>query len=93
MNDQEKELINAMSIGNLEKVKSILNNPETDVNSEIKFKDEKKGAFLLWAVQNGNFEMTKMLIHDCKADVNCNVDLDGKMTSILIAAMAFCLER
>ncbi len=82
-----------MSIGNLENIKSILNNRETDVNPEMKFEDEKKGSCLLWAVQNGNFEMAQMLIHDYNADVNCNVHLDGKMTSILIAAMAFCLER
>jgi hypothetical protein len=37
--------------------------------------------------------MSKMLIDVHKADVNCNVDMDGKMTSILIATMAFCLER
>ena len=87
------ELLNAVSVGNLEKVKSILSNPGIDVNQELLYENGQKGSLLLWAVQNGNFEMTKMLIQDCKADVHCNVDLDGKMTSILIAAMAFCLER
>jgi hypothetical protein len=77
----------------LEKVKSILNNPGIDVNQDMKFENGKKGSFLLWAIQTGNYEMTKMMIHDYKADVNCNVDLDGKMTSILIASMVFCLER
>jgi hypothetical protein len=77
----------------LEKVRSILNNPGTDVNQEIKFENGKKGPLLLWAVQHGNFEMSKMLINDYNADVNGNVDLDGKMTSILIATMTFCLVR
>jgi hypothetical protein len=86
------ELINAVSDGNLEKIKSFLNNPGIDVNQEMKFEKGKKGSLLLWAIQNGNFELSKMLIHDYKADVNCNVDLDGKMTSILIATMTFCLE-
>ncbi len=88
------ELINAVSAGNMEKVKSILNNSGIDVNQEMKLETEKKGSLLLWAIQNGDFEMTKMLIHEYKADVNCcTVDLDGKMTSILIATMAFCLQR
>ena len=82
-----------MSVGNLEKVKSILSNPGIDVNQELLFENGKKGPLLVWAIQNGNFELSKILIHDYKADVNCNVDLDGKMTSTLIAAMAFCLER
>ena len=82
-----------MSVGYLEKVKSILSNPGIDVNQELLYENGQKGYLLLWAVQNGKFEMSKMLIHNYKADVNCNVDLDGKMTSILIAAMAFCLKR
>ncbi len=77
----------------MEKVRSILNNPGIDVNQEMKFENGQKGPLLLWAVQHGNFEMSKMLIHDYNADVNCNVDLDGKMTSILIATMTFCLVR
>ncbi len=86
-------MLNAVSVGNLEKVKYILNNPGIDVNQELLNEDRQKGSLLLFAIQTGKFEMTKMLIHNYKADVNCNVDLDGKMTSILIAAMAFCLER
>ncbi len=70
-----------------------MNNPGIDVNQEMKFENGQKGPLLLWAVQHGNLEMTKMMIHDYNADVNGNFDLDGKMTSILIAAMAFCLER
>jgi hypothetical protein len=77
----------------LEKVRSILNNPGIDVNQEMKFENGQKGPLLLWAVQNGNFEISEMLIHDYNADVNCNVVLDGRMTSILIATMTFCLER
>jgi hypothetical protein len=77
----------------LEKVKSILNNSGIDVNQELLFENGKKGPLLVWAIQNGNFELSKILIHDYKADVNCNVDLDGKMTSTLIAAMTICLER
>ncbi len=92
-NDQQVELNNAVSVGNLEKVKSILNNSEIDVNQVMKFENGKKGSLLLWAVQNGKFKMSKMLIHNYNADVNCNVDLDGKMTSILISAMTFCVER
>ncbi len=91
--DPEVELINAVSDGNVEKVKSLLNNSEIDVNQELLFDNGKKGPLLLWAIQNENFEMSKLLIHDYKADVNCNVDLDGKMTSTLIAAMTICLER
>ncbi len=87
------ELLNAVSVGNLEKVKSILSNPGIDVNQEMKFDNGKKGPLLLWAIQNENFEMSKMLIHDYKADVDGNVDLNGKMTSILIATITFCLER
>ncbi len=87
------ELINAVSDGNLEKVKSILNNPGIDVNQELLFENGKKGLLLLWAIQNGNFELSKILIHDYNADINGNVNLDGKMTSILIAAMAFCFNR
>ena len=88
------ELINAVSARNLEKVKSLLNTSEIDVNQELLFDNGKKGPLLLWAIQNENFEMSKMLIHDYNADVNCcNVDLDGKMTSILIATMTFCLKR
>jgi hypothetical protein len=89
----EVELLNAVSVGNLEKVKSILNNPGIDANQELKFENGQKGTLLLWAVQNGKFEMSKMLIHNYNADVNCNVDLDGNMTSILISAMTFCVER
>ena len=88
------ELINAVSAGNMEEVKFILNSSGIDVNQDMLFDNGKKGPLLLWAIQNGNFEMTKMLIHDYKANVNCcNVDLDGKLTSILIATMAFCLQR
>ncbi len=87
------DLLNAVSAGNMEEVKSILNNPEIDANQELKFENGQKGSLLLWAVQNGKFEMSKMLIRNYKADVNCNVDLDGKMTSILISAMTFCVER
>jgi hypothetical protein len=87
------KLINAVSDGNLDKVQSILNNPGIDVNQEMKFENGKKGSLLLWAIQTGNFEMTKLLINDYNADVHYNVDLDGKLTSILIAAMTFCLER
>ena len=87
------ELLNAVSVGNLEKVRSILNNPGIGVNQELLFENRQKGSLLLYAIQTGNYEMTKMMIHDYNADVNGNVDLDGKMTSILIAAMAFCLER
>ena len=82
-----------MSDGDLEKVKSILNNPGIDVNQEVKFENGKKGSLVLWAVQNGNFEIIKMLIDDYKVDVNCNVDLDGKLSSILIAAMAVCFQK
>ncbi len=82
-----------MSDGNLEKVKSILNNPGIDVNQEMQIENGEKGPLLLWAIQNGNYEMPKILIHDYKADVNGNVDLDGRMTSILIATMTFCLQR
>jgi ankyrin repeat protein len=87
------ELIKAVSDGNLEKVKSILSNPGIDVNQEMKFENGQKGSLLLWAIQNGNYEMTKMMIHDYNADVNGNADLDGRMTSILIATMTFCLQR
>ncbi len=87
------ELINAVSDGKLEKVKSILTSSAIDVNQEMKLGNGQRGSLLHWAIQNGNYEMTKMMIHDYNADVNGNVDLDGKMTSILIAAMAFCLER
>ena len=82
-----------MSDGNLEKVKSILNNSGIDVNQELLFENGKKGPLLVWAIQNGNFELSKILIHDYKADVNCNVDLDGKLSSILIAAMAVCFQK
>jgi hypothetical protein len=82
-----------MSDGDLEKVKSILNNPGIDVNQEVKFENGKKGSLVLWAVQNGNFEIIKMLIDDYKVDVNCNVYLDGKLSSILIAAMAVCFQK
>jgi hypothetical protein len=87
------DLINAVSDGNLEQVKSILNNQGIDISQEMKFENGKKGSFLHWAIQNGDFETSKMLIHDYNADVNGNVDLDGKMTSILIATMTFCLVR
>ena len=87
------ELINAVSVGNLEKVKSIMNNSGIDINQEMKFENGQKGPLLLYAIQTGNYEMTKMMIHDYNADVNGNVDWDGKMTSILIATMTFCLER
>jgi hypothetical protein len=87
------ELIKAVSDGNLEKVKSLLNNLQIDVNQEMEFENGQRGPLLFWAVQNGNFEMSQMLINDYKADVHCNVDLDGKLTSILIAAMTFCSER
>ena len=87
------ELIKAVSDGSLEKIKSILNHSQIDVNQEMMFENGQRGPLLLWAVQNGNFEMSKMLIHDYKADVNGNVDLNGKMTSILIATITFCLER
>ena len=87
------ELIKAVSDGNLEKVKSIMHNSEIDSNQEMKLENGQRGSLLHWAIQNGNYEMTKMMIHDYNSDVNGNVDLDGKMTSILIAAMAFCLER
>jgi hypothetical protein len=87
------ELIKAVSDGSLEKVKSILKHSQIDVNQERKFENGQKGPLLLWAVQKGNFEISKMLINDYKADVNCNVDLDGKLTNILIAKMTFCLER
>ncbi len=86
-------MILAVSDGDLEKVKSILNNPGIDVNQEVKFENGKKGSLVLWAVQNGNFEIIKMLIDDYKVDVNCNVDLDGKLSSILIAAMAVCFQK
>ncbi len=86
-------LLKAVSDGNLENVKSILNNSKIDVNQEMKFENGQKGSLLFWALQNGNFEMSKMLIHDYNADVNGNNDLDGKMTSILIATMTFCLVR
>ncbi len=89
----EVELIKAVSDGSLEKVKSILNNSQIDVNQEMMFENGQRGPLLLWAVQNGNFEMSQMLIHDYGADVNGNVDLNGKMTSILIATITFCLER
>ncbi len=85
------ELIKAVSDGNLEKVKSILSNPGIDVNQELLF--GQRGSLLLYAIQTGNYEMTKMMIHDYNADVNGNVDLDGRMTSILIATMTFCLQR
>jgi hypothetical protein len=87
------ELLNAVSAGNMEEVKSILSNSEIDVNQELLFENRQKGSLLLYAIQTGNYEMTKMMIYDYNADVNGNIDLDGKMTSILIAAMAFCLER
>ena len=87
------DLLNAVSAGNMEEVKSILNNPEIDANQELKFENGQKGSLLLWAVQNGKFEMSKMLIHNYNADVNGNADLDGRMTSILIATMTFCLQR
>ena len=87
------ELIKAVSDGNLEKVKSILSNPGIDVNQEMKFENGQKGSLLLYAIQTGNYEMTKMMIHDYNADVNGNADLDGRMTSILIATMTFCLQR
>ena len=87
------ELIKAVSDGNLEKVKSILSNPGIDVNQEMKFENGQRGSLLHFAIQTGNFEVSKMLIHDYNADVNGNVDLDGRMTSILIATMTFCLQR
>ncbi len=86
-------MILAVLDGDLEKVKSILNNPGIDVNQEMKFENGKKGSLLLWAIQNGNYEISKMLINDYKVDVNCNVDLDGKLSSILIAAMAVCFQK
>jgi hypothetical protein len=86
-------VILAVLDGDLEKVKSILNNPGIDVNQEMKFENGKKGSLLLWAIQNGNYEISKMLINDYKVDVNCNVDLDGKLSSILIAAMAVCFQK
>jgi hypothetical protein len=82
-----------VSDGDLEKVKSILCNPGIYVNQEMKFENGKKGTLVLWAVQNGNFEIIKMLIDDYKVDVNCNANLDGKMSSILIASMAFCFQK
>ncbi len=87
------ELLNAVSVGNLEKVRSILNNPGIDINQEMKFENGQRGSLLHCVIQTGNYEMTKMMIHDYNADVNCNVDLDGNMTSILIATMTFCLQR
>ena len=82
-----------MSDGDLEKVKSVLSNQGIDINQEMKFENGKKGSLVLWAVQNGNFEIIKMLIDDYKVDVNCNVDWDGKMSSILIASMAVCFQK
>jgi hypothetical protein len=87
------ELIKAVSDGNLEKVKSILSNPGIDVNQEMKFENGQRGSLLHCAIQTGNYEMTKMMIHDYNADVNGKADLDGRMTSILIATMTFCLQR
>jgi hypothetical protein len=87
------ELIKAVSDGNLEKVKSILSNPGIDVNQEMKFENGQKSSLLFWAIQTGNYEITKMMIHDYNADVNGNVDLDGRMASILIATVTFCLQR
>ena len=87
------ELIKAVSDGNLEKVKSILSNPGIDVNQEMKFENGQRGSLLHCAIQNGKFEISKMLIHNYNADVNGNADLDGRMTSILIATMTFCLQR
>jgi hypothetical protein len=77
----------------LEKVRSILNNPGIGVNQEMKFENGQRGSLLQCAIQTGNCEMTKMMIHDYNADVNGNGDMDGRMTSILIATMTFCLQR
>ena len=92
-NDLLLDLTNAVPNTNLEKIKSIWNCDGINVDQEMKVDNKKKDSGLFWAIQNGHFKMSKMLIDVHKADVNCNVDMDGKMTSILIATMAFCLER
>ncbi len=92
--DDQNALALAVEERNQEKVSSILNNSEIDINLRMTFEAKKiEGPVLVLAIQNRDFEMSKMLIQDFGANVNQEIAVENKPTCFVIFGMCVCFER